>query len=103
MRKIKAKAFDELYQSLGTKDGGRHIYRLTKCRERKTRDLDQVKCVKDEEGKVLVKEQDITYRWKGYFASGRIYEKHLITLLSYRININLIILSLYYLFSFFLT
>ncbi|KAL5190235.1 LINE-1 retrotransposable element ORF2 protein [Glycine soja] len=36
-------------------------------RERKTRDLDQVKCVKDEEGKVLVHEKDIKERWKAYF------------------------------------
>ncbi|KAH1228537.1 Craniofacial development protein 2 [Glycine max] len=49
----RAQAFDGLYQALGTRDGERSIYRLAKGRERKTRDLDQVKCVKDEEGKVL--------------------------------------------------
>ncbi|KAH1233397.1 Craniofacial development protein 2 [Glycine max] len=47
----RAQAFDGLYQALGTRDGERSIYRLAKGRERKTRDLDQVKCVKDEEGK----------------------------------------------------
>lgn len=35
--------------------------------ERKTRNLDQVKCLKDEKGKVLVKEQDIKDRWETYF------------------------------------
>ncbi|KAH1218442.1 LINE-1 retrotransposable element ORF2 protein [Glycine max] len=49
------------------RDGERSIYRLAKGRERKTRDLDQVKCVKDEEGKVLVHEKDIKERWKVYF------------------------------------
>ncbi|KAH1262515.1 Craniofacial development protein 2 [Glycine max] len=49
----RAQAFDGLYQALGTRDEERSIYRLAKGRERKTRDLDQVKCVKDEEGKVL--------------------------------------------------
>ena len=44
-------------------DGERSIYRLAKGRERKTRDLDQVKCVKDEEDKVLVHEKDIKERW----------------------------------------
>ncbi|KAH1262945.1 Phosphoinositide phospholipase C 6 [Glycine max] len=63
----RAQAFDGLYQALGTRDGERSIYRLAKGRERKTRDLDQVKCVKDEEGKVLVHEKDIKERWKAYF------------------------------------
>ncbi|KAH1238660.1 LINE-1 retrotransposable element ORF2 protein [Glycine max] len=64
---VRAQAFDGLYQALGTRDGERSIYRLAKGRERKTRDLDQVKCVKDEEGKVLVHEKDIKERWKAYF------------------------------------
>ncbi|KAL5158405.1 Craniofacial development protein 2 [Glycine soja] len=63
----RAQAFDGLYQALGTRDGERSIYRLAKGRERKTRDLDQAKCVKDEEGKVLVHEKDIKERWKVYF------------------------------------
>ncbi|KAL5146984.1 Craniofacial development protein 2 [Glycine soja] len=63
----RAQAFDGLYQALGTRDGERSIYRLAKGRERKTRYLDQVKCVKDEEGKVLVHEKDIKERWKAYF------------------------------------
>ncbi|KAH1229280.1 Craniofacial development protein 2 [Glycine max] len=58
----RAQAFDGLYQALGTRDGERSIYRLAKGRERKTRDLDHVKCVKDEEGKVLVHEKDIKER-----------------------------------------
>ncbi|KAL5154345.1 Craniofacial development protein 2 [Glycine soja] len=60
----RAQAFDGLYQALGTRDGERSIYRLAKGRERKTRDLDHVKCVKDEEVKVLVHEKDIKERWK---------------------------------------
>lgn len=40
---------DVLYQSLGTQEGEKSIYRITKGREKKTRDLDQVKRVKDEE------------------------------------------------------
>ncbi|KAH1194138.1 Craniofacial development protein 2 [Glycine max] len=63
----RAQAFDGLYQALGTRDGERSIYRLAKGRERKTRDLDHVKCVKDEEVKVLVHEKDIKERWKVYF------------------------------------
>ena len=63
----RARAFDGLYQSLDTKAGERGIYKLAKGRERRTRDLDQVKCIKDDEGKVLVTEHDINVRWKNYF------------------------------------
>ena len=63
----RTQAFEGLYQSLGTKEGEKSIYKLAKGRERKTRDLDQVKCIKDEEGIVLVQERDIKDRWKKYF------------------------------------
>lgn len=59
--------FDGLYQYLGTNEEEKYLYRIAKGREIKTRHLNQVKCVKDEEGKVLVQEKDIKYRWKTYF------------------------------------
>ncbi|XP_028802548.1 uncharacterized protein LOC114757628 [Neltuma alba] len=37
----RAKAFEEFYKDLGTKVGERKIYKITKNKERKTRDLDQ--------------------------------------------------------------
>jgi hypothetical protein len=40
--------YDGLYQRSGTKEGEKDIYRKTKSRERKTRDIIQVKCIKDE-------------------------------------------------------
>jgi len=63
----RSNAFEGFYQALGTKKGEQQIYKLAKGRERKIRDLDQVKCVKDEEGKVLVTESDIKERWRNYF------------------------------------
>jgi hypothetical protein len=39
--------YDGLYQRLGIKEGKKNIYRIAKSRERKTRDIIQVKCIKD--------------------------------------------------------
>jgi hypothetical protein len=43
----RGRMYDGLYQWLGTKEGD-DIYRMGKSRERKTRDIIQVKCIKDE-------------------------------------------------------
>ena len=43
--KTRARVFDGLYQPLGTKEGEGSIYRLNKGRERKMRNLSQVKCI----------------------------------------------------------
>ncbi|GJM99391.1 hypothetical protein PR202_ga16484 [Eleusine coracana subsp. coracana] len=43
----KGQAYDNLYQRLGTKEGEKDIYRMARIRERKTRDINQIKCIKD--------------------------------------------------------
>jgi hypothetical protein len=40
---------------------------MTKSRERKTRDIIQVKCIKDETERFLTKDEDIKNRWWEYF------------------------------------
>jgi hypothetical protein len=47
--------YDELYQRLGMKEGEKDIYRMAKSKERKTRDIIQVKCIKDETERLLTK------------------------------------------------
>ncbi|XP_019227822.1 PREDICTED: uncharacterized protein LOC109209095 [Nicotiana attenuata] len=60
-------AFAHLYEELEGKGGDKRLYRLAKMRERKARDLDHVKCIKDEDGKVLMDEALIRRRWQTYF------------------------------------
>jgi hypothetical protein len=59
--------YDGLYQRLGTKEGEKDIYRMAKSRERKTRDIIQINCIKDETERLLTKDEDIKNRWREYF------------------------------------
>jgi hypothetical protein len=59
--------YDGMYQWLGTKEWEKDIYRMAKSRERKTRDIIQVKCIKDETERLLIKNEDIKNRWWEYF------------------------------------
>jgi hypothetical protein len=52
---------------LGTKKAEKDIYRMAKSRERKTRDIIQVKYIKDATGRLLTKDEDIKNRWREYF------------------------------------
>jgi hypothetical protein len=63
----RGQVYDGLYQRLGTKEGEKDIYRMAKNRERKTRDIIQVKCIKDATERLLTKDEDIKNRWREYF------------------------------------
>jgi len=56
-----------LYERLDTKEGEKDIYKLARLREKKTRDIGRVKCVKDTNQKVLVGDDEIKDRWRSYF------------------------------------
>ena len=63
----RGRAYEDLYQRLGTKEGERDIYKMAKIRERKTRDVGQVKCIKDGANQLPVKDEEIKQRWQEYF------------------------------------
>jgi hypothetical protein len=51
---------------LGTKEWEKDIHRMVKSRERKMRDIIQVKFIKDATERLLTKDEDIN-RWWEYF------------------------------------
>jgi hypothetical protein len=55
--------YNGLYQRLYMKEGEKDIYRMVKSRERKTRDIIQVKYIKDETKRTLTKNKYIKIGW----------------------------------------
>jgi hypothetical protein len=64
---VRGHAYEDLYQKPCTKEGEKGVYRIATLCERKTRDFNQVKCIKDENGGLLVKDDEIQNRWRAYF------------------------------------
>ncbi|KAK3570787.1 hypothetical protein QTP86_025428 [Hemibagrus guttatus] len=67
MSKAKQKAYEELYTRLDTREGEKDLYRLARQRDRNGKDLQQVRVIKDRDGRVLTSEESVQRRWKEYF------------------------------------
>ncbi|KAK3564084.1 hypothetical protein QTP86_007516 [Hemibagrus guttatus] len=60
--KAKQKAYDELYTRLDTRDGEKDLYRLARQRDRDGKDVQQVRVIKDKDGRVLTSEESVQRR-----------------------------------------
>jgi hypothetical protein len=67
MSEARGRTYMELYRKLDTKEGKNDVYKMATLRERKTRDFNQVKYIKDEADRLLVKNEEIKNRLREYF------------------------------------
>ena len=58
--------YKDSFDRLDSKSEENDIYRITRMKEKKTRDLGIIRCIEDYNHKVLVKHEDIKERWKEY-------------------------------------
>ena len=58
----KNQAYESLYQKLNSKEGENEVFKLARAREKRTRD--NVRCIKDEDGRVLVEDAKVQERWQ---------------------------------------
>ena len=67
--KAKNTAYDELYVELDSKEGEgeRTLYRLARQRHQAGKDVQQVRMMKDKDGKVLTDEVSVLRIWKEYY------------------------------------
>jgi len=56
---VKNNAFERLYQKSKTKEGKKDVFKIAKVREKKTRDLGNIRRIKGGDSKVLVEETRI--------------------------------------------
>ena len=60
--KAKESAYKDLYDKLDSIEGQKNIYKLSKTRERRTRDLTDIAYIKDSNGTILTDEDEIKAR-----------------------------------------
>ena len=59
IREVRVRVYIDSFDRLDSKDGEKDIYRLARMREKNTRDLGTIRCIKDKNHKVLVNDEEI--------------------------------------------
>jgi len=54
--------FQVIHERLDSKEGEKEVFKLASAGERRTMDLSSVRCIKDEDGKVLTKDTKVQER-----------------------------------------
>ena len=55
VKEARANVYQDLYDRLDSKDGEYNIYRIAQMKEKKTKDLGTIRCIKNYNHKVLVR------------------------------------------------
>lgn len=63
----KIDAYKRLYQKLESKEGEKEVFRPVRAKGRRMRDLGNLRCIQDEDVKVMIKDTKILERWQYFF------------------------------------
>ena len=64
----KREANREWYEKLETTEGEKIIYRVAEARRKERQDVGELGVIKDENGNIIIDEENIKKRWKNYFS-----------------------------------
>ena len=67
MAKARGEAWREWYDNLETKQGKENIFRIERTRAKQKKDIVHTAVIRNDNQKVLTKEEDIKQRWQEYF------------------------------------
>jgi len=59
---VKNNAYERLYKRLDSKVGEREVFKVERAKERRTRYLSSIRCIKDEDDKVLIMDTKLKER-----------------------------------------
>ena len=65
--RIQAEVMKKQAETLDSKEGRQNIFRIAKQKKKERKDITGTKCLKGDNGKLLVSEEQVSGRWREYF------------------------------------